>query len=121
MLRRKTAGSFLSRQYVLFNIFRSALTAAFLCVGAADAFDALFLLAPKVEADRSDDGGDDEYHDDIGKVFHYFLSDAMRLLFFAMRAVRITMNAATATAPPIVPPTLSAEGAVMSVPIVLTR
>ena len=43
----------------------SALARAFLCVGTADAFDAFFLLPPKVEAYASDNGGDDEDDDYI--------------------------------------------------------
>jgi hypothetical protein len=43
----------------------SALARAFLCVGAADAFDAFFLLPPKVEAYASDNSGDDEDNDYI--------------------------------------------------------
>jgi hypothetical protein len=50
---------------VFFTVMASALARAFLCVGATDAFDAFFLLPPKVEADCSDNGGDDEDNDYI--------------------------------------------------------
>ena len=111
---------------VFFNRMISAASAVMhfctlFSIGATDAFYALFLLSVKIEAYCADHCGNYENDDYVCKMFHYFLSEATRLLFFAISAARKAANAATATAPPITPPILSAEGAVMRVPIVLTR
>lgn len=106
---------------MLFFIIHTAFARAFFCIRATDAFYAFFLLSVKIEAYCADHCSNYENDDYVCKMFHYFLSEATRLLFFAISAARITANAATAIAPPITPPILSAEGAVMRVPIVLTR
>lgn len=109
----------------------SASAVAFACallrVGTAYACHTALFLLVKIEAYRADDGGNYQNDDDIGYGLHYFCdqlsaySALIFLLVFAMRQTTITTIAATATAPPMVPAILREAGAVMRVPMVLTR
>ena len=86
----------------------------------------IFLLPVKVKENRSDDCGKYNNNDDINEIIHYnYLVVAIfafwLLGFFEISTAMITVNAATAMPPPIVPPILREDGTVMSVPMVLTR